>query len=60
MVDIPIGTGTRQHLVDTKDVEGMNANSQMERVFARSLCDILVGADAGCLKRLARQLFILV
>ncbi len=53
MVDIPIGTSTRQHLVDTKDMERVYANSQVERVFAGTLCNILVGADAGCLKRLA-------
>jgi hypothetical protein len=54
MVDIPISTGAGQHLVDTKDMERVYANSQVERVFASSLCDILVGADTGSLKRLAR------
>lgn len=50
----PISTCTGQHLVDTKDVERVYADSQVERVFASSLCDILVGADTGCLERLAR------
>jgi hypothetical protein len=54
IVDIPISTCTGQHLVDTKDVERVYADSQVERVFASSLCDILVGADTGCLERLAR------
>lgn len=54
IVDIPISTGTGQHLVDAKDVERVHANSQVERIFAGSLCDILVGADTGRLKRLAR------
>lgn len=58
--DVPISAGARQHLVDTEDVEGVYADSQVEGVFARCLGNILVGADTCSLKSLARKLLILV
>lgn len=44
---IPISSSTAQHLVDTDDVEGVNTDTQVEGVLARSLGDVFVGTDAG-------------
>jgi hypothetical protein len=60
MMNVPIRASTRQHLVDTKDVERVHTNPQVERVFASGLCYILVGADTRSLERFARELLILV
>jgi hypothetical protein len=60
MLNVPIRTSTRQHFVDTKDVERVHTNPQVERVFASGLCYILVGADTGSLERFARELLILI
>jgi len=43
----PIGASTAQHLVDTDDVVGVDANTQVERVLARGLGNILVGANTS-------------
>jgi hypothetical protein len=59
-MNVPIRASTRQHLVDTKDVERVHTNPQVERVFASGLCYILVGADTRSLERFARELLILV
>lgn len=45
-----IGSSAGQHLVDTDDVEWMNTDTKMERVLARGLCNVLVGADTGGFK----------
>jgi hypothetical protein len=55
-----IGTGTRQHLVDTDDVEGVSADAQVEALLARVLDQVLVGANTGGLEGLGAQLLILV
>jgi hypothetical protein len=55
-----IGTGTRQHLVDTDDVEGVSADSEMETLLSGVLGKVLVGANTGGLKSLGAQLLILV
>ena len=55
-----IGTGTRQHLVDTDDVEGVGADTQVETLLAGVLDEVLVGADTGGLEGLGAQLLILV
>lgn len=55
-----IGTGTRQHLVDTDDVEGVGANTQVERVLSAGLDHVLVGANTSGLKGLRAQLLVLV
>ena len=60
MQDVPIRASTRQHLVDAKDVERVHTNPQVERVFAGSLCYILVSANTGSLERFTRELLILV
>lgn len=55
-----IGTGARQHLVDTDDVEGVGADSEVETLLTGVLDQVLVGADTGGLKSLGAQLLILV
>lgn len=55
-----IGTGTRQHLVDTDDVEGVGANAQVERVLSAGLDHVLVGANTSGLEGLRAQLLVLV
>jgi len=48
----PISSGTGQHLVDTNNVERMNADSQMERILASSLGDVFVGTDTSSFESL--------
>ena len=60
MQNVPIRASTRQHLVDTKDVEWVYTNPQVERIFPGGLCYIFVGADARSLERFARELLILI
>jgi len=55
-----IGTSARQHLVDTDNVERVDADTHVEGIFTRDLGDILVGANTGGLKRLGGDLFVLV
>lgn len=55
-----IGTGTRQHLVDSQNVEGVGSNSHVEGISARDLGDVLVGANSGGLQSLGRELLPLV
>lgn len=55
-----IGTGARQHLVDTDDVEGVGADAHVETLLAGVLDEVLVGADTGGLEGLGTQLLILV
>lgn len=55
-----IGTGARERLVGTDDVVGVGADAQVERVLARRLDDVLVGADTRRLERLRRDLLVLV
>lgn len=55
-----IGTGTRQHLVDTDDVEGVSADTQVETLLSSDLDEVLVGANTGGLEGLGAQLLILV
>jgi len=56
----PISTSTRQHFVDPNDMKRVYTDSQMERILARSLGDILVGANTSSLESLARELLVLV
>jgi hypothetical protein len=55
-----IGTSARQHLVDTDDVEGVGADTQVETLLSGVLDQVLVGADTGGLESLGAQLLILV
>jgi hypothetical protein len=56
----PISTCAGQHLVYADDVEGVDADAEVEGVLAGCLCDVLVGADAGCFEGFAGELLILV
>ena len=58
--DIPISTSAGQHLVDTDDVERVDADPQMEGILTGGLGDVLVGADASSFECLARELFVFV
>lgn len=55
-----IGTGARQHLVDTDDVEGVGADAEVERFLTTVLDEVLVGANTGGFESLGAQLLILV
>ena len=55
-----IGTGTRQHLVDTDNVVWVGADAEVERLLSGSLHHVLVGANTGSLKGLRGKLLILV
>jgi len=55
-----IGTGARQHLVDTDDVEGVDADAEMESFLSGNLDEVLVGANTGSLESLGAQLLVLV
>lgn len=55
-----IGTGAGKHLVDTDDVEGVHTDTQVERLLACLLHDILVGGDTGSLESLRGHLFVFV
>lgn len=56
----PIGTSARKHLVDTDNVEGVDTNTKVERVFTRGLGDVLVGTDTSSLESLRGNLLVFV
>jgi len=56
----PIGTGTRQHLVDTDNVERVDPHSHVEGLLTGGLDNVLVGANTGGLEGFRRQLLVLV
>ena len=55
-----IGTSTRQHLVDTNNVERMDTNTHVERILARVLDNVLVSTDTTSFQGFRRKLFVLV
>lgn len=55
-----IGTGARQHLVDTDDVEGVGADAEVEGLLSGGLDEVLVGANASGFESLGTQLLVLV
>jgi hypothetical protein len=55
-----IGTSARQHLVDTDDMVGVDADTEMETFLSGNLDEVLVGANTGGFERLGRQLLVLV
>lgn len=57
---LPISSSARQHLVDTQNVVRMHSDPEMERVLARRLGHILVGADTSRFESFTRELLILV
>jgi len=56
----PISTSTRQHLVDSQDVEGMFSDSDVEAILAYELDHVLVSTDTGSLESFRGELFLLV
>ncbi|KAH3660248.1 hypothetical protein OGAPHI_007453 [Ogataea philodendri] len=55
-----IGTGTRQHLVDSQNVVRVHSHSHVERISTRHLGDVLVCANSGSFQSLGGQLLQLV
>jgi hypothetical protein len=55
-----IGSSTRQHLVDTNNVEGVSTDSHVETILSSNFDKILVGANTGSFEGLRRKLFVLV
>jgi len=55
-----IGTSTGQHLVDADDMERVDADSQMERILARGLGDVFVGADTSSFEGFTRKLLVFI
>jgi hypothetical protein len=56
----PISTSTGQHLVDPDNMERVDADSQVERIFSGSLGDVFIAADSGRFKSFTGQLFVLI
>ena len=56
----PIGSGARQGLVASDDVERVHSDSEVERLLSGRLDDVLVGTDSGGLEGLGRDLLVLV
>ena len=44
----PISSGTWKHLVNSKNMEGMNSNPQMKRIFPSKFCHVLVTGNTSC------------
>lgn len=59
-INLPIGSGARQHLIDSDDVEWMKSHADVELVLTAELDQVLVGADTAGFQRLRAELFILV
>jgi hypothetical protein len=56
----PIRASARKHFVNAQHMEGMGADTKMERVLACVLGQILVARHAGGLERLGRELLLLI
>lgn len=56
----PIGSGTRQHLVDTNNVERVDPHSHVEGLLTGGLNNVLVGANTSGLEGFRRKLLVLV
>jgi hypothetical protein len=55
-LNVPIGTGARQHLVDAEHVEWVSTDADVEGVLTNGLHEVLVAANAASLKSLRRNL----
>ena len=55
-----IGTGARQHLVDTDDMVGVGADAEVETFLSGNLDEVLVGANTGGFEGLGGKLLVLV
>lgn len=56
----PIRTGTRQHLVDPDNVEGVDPDTHVEGLLTGVLDNVLVGTDTGGFESFGGKLFVLV
>mmetsp|Transcript_5413 Transcript_5413/g.8170 ORF Transcript_5413/g.8170 Transcript_5413/m.8170 type:complete len:220 (-) Transcript_5413:34-693(-) len=56
----PISSCTRKHFVDTHDVVGMGANTDVVGFLSGVLGEVLVAGNTGSLKGLTGQLFLLI
>lgn len=56
----PIGSSAGKHLVDTDDVEGVDADTHVERVLSARLSDVLVGTDTSSFQSFRSDLLVLV
>merc|ERR1712168_506073 len=56
----PISSGTRQHFVDTDDMEGMDTHTNVEGILACNLGHVLVGTNTSSLQSFSRQLLIFI
>ena len=55
-----IGSGARQHLVDTDDMVRVGTDTEMETFLSGNLDEVLVGANTGGFESLGRKLLVLV
>ena len=55
----PISPSTRKHLVDTKDMEGVNPDPKVEGILSCRLGHVLVAGNAGSLERLTGDILLL-
>lgn len=58
--DLPVSSGTRQHLVDTQYMEGVDSDTNVKLVLPTVLYHVLVGTDAPRLQSLTGQLLMLI
>merc|ERR1719210_991463 len=56
----PIGAGARQHFVDAEDVEGVDADLDVELILGGVLHHVLVATDAASLEGLGGELLVLI
>lgn len=57
---LPISSSTRQHLVDTNDMEWMKSHPNVELIFATEFNKIFVSANAACFQSFRAQLLIFI
>ena len=58
--DLPIGSSTGQHLVDSDNVERMDPDPQVESLFTSSLDNVLVGTNSSGFESFGRELLVLI
>jgi hypothetical protein len=56
----PIGSGARQHLIDTNNVERVSTDPHVKPILSGNLDKILVGANTSGFKSLRRKLLVLI
>ena len=56
----PISSSTGQHLIDAKNVEGMQSHTNVELILTTVFHQVFVAANTTCLQRFRAELFILI